>query len=65
MSLKAAMGKRGREERGMLMAGKRGSGSRPEERGSRPRGKQRHACGEETERGTNERSNRSFPRSVG
>jgi hypothetical protein len=36
MSLKAAMKKKGKEERGVILAGRRGSGSRPEERGSRP-----------------------------
>jgi hypothetical protein len=31
------MSKKGKEERGVLVAGRRGSGSQPKERGSRPR----------------------------
>jgi hypothetical protein len=36
MNLETAMKKKGKEKRGMLVAGRRGSDSRPEKRGSRP-----------------------------
>jgi hypothetical protein len=61
ISSKAAMGKKGKEERGVLMAGRRGSGSQPEERGSRPQGEQRRTC-ERGERARDKRAERPiFP----
>jgi hypothetical protein len=43
--LECCHGKKAKEERGVLMAGRRDSGSRLEERGSRPWGEQRRVCG--------------------